>query len=175
MDSKEQLDKKPAVVCFVGSSGSGKTTFLEQLIPALKNLGFKVATVKHHLGKLVLDQPGKDSFRHRKAGADASIIATPGEIGLVMSVDGDPGLDGLIPMVKCVDFVLCEGYRNTAYPKIEVFRRDLSRLPTCKGDDFLVALVTDSEEEWGIPRFSTHDPQGLARFLADHIESLRPD
>ncbi len=174
MDSKKYLDKKPAVVCFVGSSGSGKTTFLEKLIPALKNLGFKVGTIKHHLGKLALDQPGKDSFRHRLAGADASIIATPGEIGLVMSVEQYPEVDGLLHLLKEVDIVLCEGYKHAGYPKIEVFREDLLRLPTCKGDRFLIAIVADSEEDCGVPRFSTYDPQGLACFLADHIESLRP-
>ena len=156
----------PFVVCLVGRSESGKTTLMERLIPALKKMGLRVGTVKHHLGKLTLDQPGKDSFRHREAGAEISMIATPGLVGMVMALDHDPSLEELVVHMREMDMVLCEGYKHSSFPKIEVFRKDLGGSPMFLGDETLMALVTEEEGQWRVPVFSPFEPDALAAFLA---------
>ena len=168
------MNRRPFVVSFVGHSGSGKTTVLEKLIPELKNRGLKVGTIKHHLGKLTLDQPGKDSFRHRQAGADVSMIATPGEVGIVIGWDSDPRVEELVLLMRGIDIVLCEGYKHSSIDKIEVFRADLGQEPVCRGEVSIMAIVSDSETDCGVPRFSPSDTAGLADFLEGHIETAEP-
>ncbi|HUU81381.1 MAG TPA: molybdopterin-guanine dinucleotide biosynthesis protein B, partial [Acidobacteriota bacterium] len=87
--------KNLPIVLFVGSSGSGKTTLLEKLIPELTRRGLRVGTIKHDVHGFEMDQPGKDSWRHKHAGALASIISSPHQIGEVMDVDHDHSLDEL--------------------------------------------------------------------------------
>ncbi|MFC1841439.1 molybdopterin-guanine dinucleotide biosynthesis protein B, partial [Thermodesulfobacteriota bacterium] len=103
--------KTPPLVIIAGWSGSGKTTLVEKLIPELKNKGLVTGTIKHHHNSLELDKPGKDSWRHRKAGAVKTIISSPECVGMVMDVDHDPDLDELIPCMTGVDIVIVEGYK----------------------------------------------------------------
>ena len=160
----------PPMVCIVGGSGSGKTTYLERLIPALRGRGLQVGTIKHHPGDFEMDVPGKDSWRHRQAGAVAAMVSAPMRIGLVMEVDHDHGPEELAPFIPGVDIILAEGFKRARMPKIEIFRPEVHSEPFSVGDDYLMAIVTDGDVDLGVPRFSMDDVGGLAAFLAERLE-----
>ena len=100
----------PPVVSIVGYSGSGKTTLIEKLISALKQRGLRVGTIKHDVHGFEMDRPGKDSWRHKQAGASATIITSPRQIGMVMDADHDHHPMELLPLMAGMDIVnsLCE-------------------------------------------------------------------
>jgi molybdopterin-guanine dinucleotide biosynthesis protein B len=167
---KESGNKNiPPVVCISGGSGSGKTTYLERLIPELKGMGLRVGTVKHHPGEFEVDIPGKDSWRHRQAGAAATMVSGPGRIGLVLEVDHDHGPEELAQFMTDVDIVLAEGYKRARLPKIEIFRPEVHEKPFCAGDGRLVAMVTNADVDLEVPRFSMDDVRGLAAFVAERF------
>ncbi|MBL7213431.1 MAG: molybdopterin-guanine dinucleotide biosynthesis protein B [Desulfobacteraceae bacterium] len=155
----------PPIVSIVGPSGVGKTTLLEKLIPALTGQGFGVGTVKHDVHGFEIDRPGKDSYRHKHAGARVSMISSPNQIGMVMDVDHDYQLDELQKFFSTMDIVLTEGYKKQERPKVEVFRPEVHGDLLCKGDDKLLALVSDVAIDAGVPRFTLDDCRGLADFL----------
>lgn len=162
--------KSTPLVCIVGNSGSGKTTLVENLIPELKGRGFRVGTIKHDVHGFEMDKPGKDSWRHKQAGAVKTIISSPYQVGMVMDVDHDLKLDQLVPLLSNVDIILVEGYKRGNKPKVEVFRKEIRKEPVCKGDDNLVALVSDEPVELGVPRFSPDEIPGLTDFLTIHFD-----
>lgn len=153
------------VVCIVGMSGSGKTTLIEQLIPALRRRGLRVGTVKHMNHDFDIDRPGKDSWRHREAGASATLIASPFKWALVATVEEEPSLEELLPRLPVVDIVLAEGYKRWRGPKVEVYRPELHDRPVCEGDQDLVAIVTDAPLDLGVPRFSLNEVEALSDYL----------
>jgi molybdopterin-guanine dinucleotide biosynthesis protein B len=158
------------IVCIVGKSGSGKTTLMEKLIPELKRMGLKVGSIKHDVHGFEMDQPGKDSWRHKQAGSRTSIISSPQRIGMVMDVDHDHSLDELALFFPGVDIILAEGYKKREKPKVEIFRREVHSQPLCRNDETLVALMTDTTVDLGVPRFATNDVRGLAVFLAERFD-----
>ena len=158
------------IISIVGASGAGKTTLLEKLIPALSRRGYRTGTIKHDVHGFEIDRPGKDSWRHKHAGASSTIISSPFQIGMVMDVDHDHGLDELAPLLANVDVILTEGYKREYKAKLEVFRPEVLAEPLCKDDDHLVALISDAPVELGVPRFSTDDVEGLADFLIIHFD-----
>jgi molybdopterin-guanine dinucleotide biosynthesis adapter protein len=160
---KEQA--RPPIVSIVGFSGSGKTTLLEKLIRNLAGRGCRVGTVKHDVHGFEMDTPGKDSWRHKQAGAVTTIISSPRQIGMVMDVDHDHDPDEMKPFFRDVDIVFTEGYKQGDKPKIEIFRRGFRDDPLCKNDGHLIGLVTDTEVDLGVPRFLLDDITGLADFL----------
>ena len=133
------------IVSIVGRSNSGKTTLLEKLILALKQRGLCVGTIKHDVHGFEIDRPGKDSWRHKQAGASITIISSPYQIGMVMDVEHDHKPEELMPLLSHMDIILTEGYKNSDYPKLEVFRPDAHKAPICKGDKTLLALICDEE------------------------------
>lgn len=165
-------NKEIPVVSIVGASGSGKTTILEKLIPELVGLGLRVGTIKHDVHGFEMDRPGKDSWRHKKAGSAVTVLSSPKQIGMVRDMDHDSPLEDLIPLLAGVDIVLTEGYKKGCRPKLEVFRPELQGEPLCKNDSFLIALITDAEIDLGIPRFSPGDIAGLANFLISYLHIL---
>ncbi len=158
--------EKPAVICFVGRSNSGKTGLLVRLIPLLKQRGFSVAAVKHHPEPLLLDNPVKDSYRHMEAGADISVIAAPGQSGIFIGFDRDPALDDILPFLSGVDIVLCEGYKRSRYMKIEVLAKDDT--PLCL--DNTVAVVSEREMDGDVPCFHPHRIMEIASFLTGMLD-----
>ena len=110
------------VVCIVGFSGAGKTTVTVGLVAALKQRGLRVGTIKHDVHGFEIDRPGKDSWRHKQAGASTTIISSPAQIGLVKDVDHDHHPLELLPLLGEMDIVLVEGFKQADLPKIEVFR-----------------------------------------------------
>lgn len=171
---KSALDKShgkdmPPILCIVGGSGSGKTTYLERLIPELRGMGLRVGTIKHHPGDFEMDIPGKDSWRHRQAGAVATMVSSPARIGMVLEVDHDHDLEELASFITGVDIVLAEGYKRAQCPKIEIFRSEVHDKPFCIDDGYLMAIVTDADVDLAVPRFVMDDVRGLAAFLSERF------
>jgi molybdopterin-guanine dinucleotide biosynthesis adapter protein len=161
----------PPIVSIVGASGSGKTTLLERLIPELKGRGLRVATIKHDVHGFEMDKPGKDSWRHKQAGAVTSIISSPFKIGMVMDVDHDHSPDELSWLLSGADLILTEGYKQKGKNKLELFRPNgLGEEPICKGDKDLIALVSDITIDLGVPRFRISDVSALADFIISHFD-----
>jgi len=156
----------PAIISIVGRSQSGKTTLIEKLIPEIKRRGYRVGTIKHTHHALDIDKTGKDSSRHRLAGADTTILAAPAEIALLKSGHSDQ-LEDLVGFFDDVDLLIAEGYKRSRRPKIEVVRVDRNPGPLCKDDPNLKAVVTDASLELGVPSFGLDE---IGR-IADFIES----
>jgi molybdopterin-guanine dinucleotide biosynthesis protein B len=153
------------LVAIVGNSGTGKTTVITRLIPELKRRGFRVGTVKHDVHGFEMDRPGKDSWRHKEAGATMVLISSPRQMAMVRDMDHDSDLDELETYFSCVDIILAEGFKHSAVPKLEVFRREVQKEPVCQNDKRLLGLITDSDTDLDVPRFATDDIQGIVDFL----------
>ena len=155
----------PPFVSVVGNSGSGKTTFLEKLIPELTGRGLKVGTIKHDVHGFEMDKPGKDSWRHKRAGASATVISSPYQIGMVMDVEYDHKPDELLSLFNGMDIILTEGYKRGDHSKMEIFRTEIINEPLCKNDKSLLALITDSDVTLDVPIFSLDAIKQIANFL----------
>lgn len=153
------------VVSVVGKSNSGKTTLLEKLIPELKRRGYRVGTVKHHAHPgFEIDHPGKDTWRHARAGSDHVVISAPGKLATIRRVAEELTLDEILAEVQGVDIVLTEGYRLAGKPMIEVLRAERSRQPICNADE-LIALATDVPLDFPVPQFGLDDAPALVDLL----------
>ncbi len=154
------------IVSIVGKSSAGKTTLLEKIIPELIKRRYRVATVKHDIHGFEIDHEGKDSWRHKKAGAHTTVISSPFRIALVEDVDHDQTLDEIRKAyIKRVDIILTEGYKGSPFPKIEVFRSELRRTPLCKKKDNLLAIASDIKLDMGVPCFDINDSQSLVDLI----------
>ena len=162
-------DNLPPLICIVGRSDSGKTTLLEKLLPELNKLELTVGTIKHDVHGFDIDRPGKDSWRHKQAGSRATIISSPAKMAMVRDTDHDHTLDELLGFFRGFDLVLTEGYKREAKPKIEIYRPEAHPEPLCRGDENLVALVSDVAVDLGVPRFGLEDAAGLAAFIKKRI------
>jgi len=131
------------VVSVVGKSDSGKTTLMERLIRLLTERGYRVGSVKHHVHDFDIDIPGKDSWRHAKAGAAVTLVSSPSKLGMVRQMDHEASLDELLALAHDVDILLTEGYRRAGDVRIEVSRRARSTELVCEATE-LFALVTDT-------------------------------
>jgi molybdopterin-guanine dinucleotide biosynthesis adapter protein len=154
----------PPVLSIVGKSESGKTTLIEKLIPELKRSGYRIGVVKHAHHGFAMDHQGKDSYRHKRAGADTVMVASPGQIAMIKDVSGER-LDDLIAFFDDMDLLITEGFKTDKAPKIEVFRMQRHRQPACLEDDLLVALVSDTPLDVAVPRFALDDVEGIAEFI----------
>jgi molybdopterin-guanine dinucleotide biosynthesis protein B len=159
------------VVAFVGYSGSGKTTLMEGLIPRFVGAGLRVSVVKHAHHGFDLDRPGKDSFRHREAGAHEVLITTDRRWALLHELQGEaePDLARHIRRLAPCDWVLIEGFKQEPVPKIEVHRTGRGGEYLYPRDPRIVALVTDLSPVPERPCFSPDDRDGIYRFLQEHI------
>ena len=166
--------RQPPVVCICGFSGAGKTTLTVGLVTEFKRRGLRVATIKHDVHGFDMDQPGKDSWRHKRAGASATVVTSPTKVGIVMDADHDHHPLELLPMLSGMDLVLVEGFKRAQLPKIEVFRPENNKPPACRNDPYLIAVVCDSPLGWDVPRFASDDIKGIADFIANRA-GLYPD
>jgi molybdopterin-guanine dinucleotide biosynthesis protein B len=156
--------KKTPIICVVGKSESGKTTLIEKLIPELKKRGYRIGSIKHAGHRFDIDKKGKDSWRHRKAGADIVVIASTDKIAMIKDNDCE-SLDGLNKYFNGVDLVIAEGYNKENIPKIEIVRKANGKKPLCLGDNQLIALVTDTDIVHKVPRFGLEEIDKLADFI----------
>ena len=156
----------PQMISIVGRSQSGKTTLIEKLIPALKRRGHKIGTIKHSHHIFDFDKTGKDSWRHKDAGAETVIIASPGKIAMVKN-DYLGSLDGLQRFFDDLDLIITEGYKKEDKPKIEVVRAARHADVLLENDKHLVAVVSDVELQLNVPVFDLEDVDRLADFIED--------
>ncbi|SDR56765.1 molybdopterin guanine dinucleotide biosynthesis accessory protein MobB [Rhizobiales bacterium GAS113] len=129
-----------------GWSGAGKTTLLAKLIPALVEHGLSVATVKHAHHDFEIDQPGKDSFVHRQAGAAEVIVSSARRFALIHELargEAEPSLPALLARLSPCDLVLVEGFKRLPHPKLEVFRAANGREPLHPSDPQILAIASD--------------------------------
>jgi len=156
----------PPIVSLIGKPDSGKTTLLEKLIPELNRQGYRVGTIKHHVHRFEMDKPGKDTWRHKQAGARVVALASPTGLGIIRDTDGDPDVRRLAAHAFTdVDLVITEGYKRLDLPKIEVYRTALHAEPLAGRDATWTAMVSDAPPTGDLPWFGLDDVAGLARFL----------
>lgn len=151
-------------VSIVGKSGSGKTVLLEKLIPVLKARGFRVAVVKHHAHPSSLDTPGKDSWRLAEAGADEIVVASPIEISHLVRLKRELTLNEIAATIQDVDLILAEGFNRDTSPKIEVARAEAETVLIAPKSD-LIAVVSDLDMKFEVPRFGLDDVDRIAEFI----------
>ncbi len=153
------------ILSFVGWSGIGKTTLLEKLIPELVRRGYRVATVKH-VHHFSMDHEGKDTWRHRKAGAACTIISSQEQLAMIRDVDHDASLDELRDKYAGdVDIMITEGFKKERAPKIEVFRAGEHPEPVFADGRDLIALVTDTHFDLSVPSMGLDEIDKLADFI----------
>jgi molybdopterin-guanine dinucleotide biosynthesis adapter protein len=154
-----------------GWSGSGKTTLMTSLIPELVARGLTVSTLKHAHHAFDVDQPGKDSWRHRQAGASEVMVVSERRWALMHELRGapEPGLDDLLGRITPVDLLLVEGFKHHPHPKIEVYRPALGKPPLHPDDPFVVAVASDEElPGLALPRLPLGDSAAVADFILQH-------
>src|SRR6476661_481345 len=161
------------VVGFAGFSGSGKTTLVERLIPALKMRGLRVSVVKHAHHEFDIDHAGKDTYRHREAGAFEVVVASSRRLALMREFERPAALSVhhlLAELYDGVDWVLVEGFKSSNLLKVEVWRGQAGAEPRYPDDDFIVAIATDRPElpvETLRPVLDLNDPEAVAAWLVD--------
>ena len=160
----------PPVVAFIGKPNCGKTTLIEKLIPALADKGVRVGVIKHHHGEIQMDTPGKDTWRHKQAGAQVVLLSSPVGIGLIQDTAEETPVEDLVSRhFQKVDLVIAEGYKWSTLPKIEVFRSTLYDEPMQEPGETLVAMVSDVEVRQGLPWFKCDDIGSLVGFILEKI------
>jgi molybdopterin-guanine dinucleotide biosynthesis adapter protein len=161
---------KTTVFSVVGRSNTGKTTLIERLIPLLTARGIRVGTIKHHLHDFEMDREGKDTYRHKKAGARIAVIASPAKIGLVADLEKELSLEEMISRyMPGVDVVIVEGYKKEQMPKIEVYNYKEDQPPVSTGDPDVLAIVSDRPMEATVPVFSRDEVEKIAEFLVENL------
>ena len=167
------------VIAFAGFSGVGKTTLIEQLIPVLRQRGLRVSVVKHAHHGLDLDQPGKDTWRHREAGAYEVVAASPQRLVLMREFERPTELsvhDLVRALHPGVDWVLVEGFRDCNLMKIEVWRASTGRPARYPDDAFVAAIATDSPgqmpETTLRPVLNLNHAPAVAAWLLDNEDRL---
>jgi len=156
------------IISIVGRSESGKTTLIEKLIPEIKKRGYRVGTIKHAHHGFDIDKEGKDSWRHKAAGAETVLVSSPGKIAMLKDKRNDT-LNDLKRYFDDMDIVITEGYKRENTPKIEVFRTSRHNRPVCLNDDNLIALVTDSDMATNVPKFALDEIEKLVDFIENRI------
>ena len=154
------------IVSIVGKSDSGKTTLIEKLLPELTRRGYRIATIKHDTHGFEVDREGKDSWRHKQAGAHTVIISSPRKVALIRDVEKDLTLEEIRGrLIQDVDLIISEGYKKDVQPKIEIFRKEVHKELLCALEDNLVAIVSNQPFQIGVPCFDLDDMKGLGDFV----------
>ena len=160
-----------AVFGLTGWSGSGKTTLMAKLIPELRALGLTVSTIKHAHKGFDIDRPGKDSYKHREAGAAEVLVASPQRWALLHEVRDaeEPALEDLLARLAPVDLVLVEGFKRDRHPKIEVWRRAVGKPLIARDDPSIIAVageLDDPPADCPVPLLDLNDAAAAARLIA---------
>ncbi len=156
------------ILCFVGRSNSGKTTLIERLIPVLVNDGYRIATIKHAGHGFNLDTEGKDSWRHKRAGASTVIVTSKGSLAMFTDVDEDVRVEELRAryVQDSTDLIIAEGWKHEGYPKVVVVRDHVGEVEV--SPEGLLALVSNKPLDRipaGVPVLDPDDIAGLAAVI----------
>jgi molybdopterin-guanine dinucleotide biosynthesis adapter protein len=154
-----------------GWSGSGKTTLMTALIPELMARGLSVSTIKHAHHEFDVDRPGKDSWRHRQAGAHEVMVASSRRWALMRELREapEPNLDELVARMSPVDLLLVEGWKRHPHPKIEVYRPALGKPLLYPEDPWVVAIASDAALTAPVPLLPLGDPHAVAAFISARL------
>ncbi|MCC8028720.1 MAG: molybdopterin-guanine dinucleotide biosynthesis protein B [Lachnospiraceae bacterium] len=175
-DFGKQIAEKPRripVLSFTAKSGTGKTTYLEKLIPLLKRNRLRIAVVKHDAHGFQIDKPGKDSCRLRQAGADHMILTSEDQTAAMFSHRSEnPSLESILARIENVDFVITEGYKLGDQKKIHLLRRGHNEIPVGNQEN-IIAYVTDFPFAADVPVFDLNRPEGLIPFLLDYLRNCQ--
>ena len=179
------------IISIVGRSASGKTTLIERLIPEFIKRGYRVATIKHHGSDFPIDQEGKDSWRHKQAGAHTVVISSPQKVALVEDVSHDLSLNELASQfIQGADIIIAEGFKREHYPKVEfaegfkrehypkveVFRKAIHPHPLAPELENVIAVVSDEPLPLEtIPCLSTTDISGIADTIEKSLSLQKKD
>ena len=159
------------IIGIAGYSGSGKTTLIEKVIPLLVREGVRVSLIKHAHHEFDVDQPGKDSYRHRHAGCAEVLISSSKRWALMHELRGaeEPRLQDQLKHLSPCDLVIVEGYKSEPIPKIEVHRR-AGHTPLLHPEDpHVIAVATDEPLETSLPQLAVDDPEAVARFIVQYL------
>ena len=159
------------VLGFAGYSGSGKTTLIEALLPRLAAEGISVSVIKQSHHDFEVDVPGKDSWRHRQAGAQEVLLTSPHRWMLVHELRGEPEPDlaAHIGRLSPCDLVLVEGFRHAALPKIEVWRSANERPWLHPDDPHIIAVASDAEPPGKLPRLNLNKVDAILAFIMEWL------
>jgi molybdopterin-guanine dinucleotide biosynthesis adapter protein len=157
------------IVCFVGRSNSGKTTFIERVIPELVRAGYKVATVKHAGHGFDLDTEGKDSWRHRQAGASSVVVLSKGSMAMFADVAQEMKVEEVRDrfLDSSYDLIIAEGWKHEGYPKIVIIREQIGEIPI--SPEGLLAVVSDKPVSVDVPVFDLNDVPAVAKLIMKHF------
>lgn len=164
------------ILGFAGYSGSGKTTLLEKIIPLLKQQGLRISVIKHAHHDFDIDQPGKDTFRHRQAGAHEVMIASGHRWALMheLTQEREPRLEELCARLSPCDLVLVEGYKSEPIAKLEVHRTATGHPLLYPKDTHIIAVVTDSKAILPLPTLDIDEAQQVADYILEYF-SFHPN
>lgn len=156
---------------FAGFSGSGKTTLLEKVIPLLIARGLRISVIKHAHHNFDIDKPGKDSFRHREAGAGEVLVVSGYRWALMHELvnEAEPTLEVLCSRLAPCDLVIVEGYKYSVIPKIEVHRNETGHPHLYQDDENIVALATDTRSDIALPQLDINEPRQIADFIVKYF------
>lgn len=157
---------------FAGYSGSGKTTLIERLIPNFTARGLRVSLIKHTHHNFDVDQPGKDSFRHRAAGAGEVLLTCDKRWVLMHELRGaaEPSLEDQLKILSPCDLVLVEGFKQTAISKLEIHRPALGKPPIWPENPHVVAVASDAVIDCPLPVLDLNASDAIARFILDYLD-----
>ena len=164
------------VLGFAAFSGTGKTTLLEKLIPLLTAQGIRIGMVKHAHHEFDIDQPGKDSYRLRKAGAQQMLIASSMRQALMTenATPREPRLDDLLARLDLdtIDLVLVEGFKHLSFPKIELHRKALGKTLLYPEDPDIIAVASDHLTDCGdLPALDINDTAAITAFIVKWLDT----
>jgi len=156
---------------FAGWSGSGKTTLIEQLIPRFVKRGLTVSLIKHAHHSFDVDQPGKDSYRHRHAGAMEVLVTSSRRWVLMHELHGEPepSMEEQIQHLSPCDLLLIEGFKHAPMPKLEVWRAATGEPLLHPSDPEIVAVASDQRIDTRLPLLDLGDVDGIAAFILGHL------
>lgn len=170
------IDARIPVLGFAAFSGTGKTTLLKQLLPLLREQGLRIGMIKHTHHDFDIDQPGKDSYELRKAGASEMLVASGQRWALMVETEksGDPILQDMVKRLdqSRLDLVLVEGFKNERFPKIELHRSKLNKPRLYPDDDSIIAFATDdqSEQPAAIPQLDLNNCGAIVGFILEWLK-----
>ena len=155
-----------------GWSGSGKTTLIEKLIPRLTAKGLRVSLIKHAHHTFDVDRPGKDSYRHRHAGASEVLVTSSRRWVLMHELRGaqEPTFEEQVRRLSPCDLLLVEGFKHAPIPKLEVWRSATGEGLLHPQDPHIVAVASDETVETRLPLLDLNDDEGIAAFIVDHLK-----